>query len=139
MENKIRISKDSSLYELADLDLRIIRCLVRHGILTVGELASLESSYILKIRGIGVSSLAKIQSSLSLCDFSDFTGYDLFSRIKQLVNSHHISISRLSKDTGITTTTIYNWKCSQFFPSVKSLIAIADYFDVTLDYLCGRG
>lgn len=139
MGNKIRISKDKSIYELVDLDLRIIRCLGRHGIKTIGDLVALEESDILKIRGIGINSLWDIQYSLSFYDVVEDVNYDISKRINQLLDERHISMCRLARATGITITAIQNWKYGIYSPSVKSLIVIADYFGVTLDYLCGRG
>lgn len=63
----------------------------------------------------------------------------IYKNIFGLLQKHNMSICWFSKCIGIPETTIRNWKNGAFVPSVKFLIIIADYFDVSLDYLCGRG
>ena len=63
----------------------------------------------------------------------------IYKKIDLLLQERNISAYRFSKCIGITSNTIYSWKCGTAVPSVKCLIAIADYFGVSLDYLCGRG
>lgn len=50
----------------------------------------------------------------------------------------HISAYRLSKDTGISTGLLSQWKKRMQNPSVEKLQIIADYFHVSVDYLIGN-
>lgn len=63
----------------------------------------------------------------------------IYKKIEPLLQEHNMSIHSFSKYIGISENTILNWKYCAVVPSVKYLIVIADYFDVSLDYLCGRG
>ena len=60
----------------------------------------------------------------------------LIERIKLLCERDGISLGRLSAQLGFSKNTLYTWEKSA--PSVDKLIKVADYFDVSLDYLAGR-
>ncbi|MCL2053844.1 MAG: helix-turn-helix domain-containing protein [Oscillospiraceae bacterium] len=55
-----------------------------------------------------------------------------------LLNEKDITPYRMSKDTGIPDRMIGYWKKGERIPSAESLIKIADYFNVSVDYLLGR-
>lgn len=63
----------------------------------------------------------------------------IYKKIEHLLQEHNMSVYRFSEYIGISENTIHNWKYGTTVPCIKYLIAIADYFDVSLDYLCGRG
>lgn len=44
----------------------------------------------------------------------------------------------LAKVLGVSQQTISRWENNVVEPDIKSLIKIANYFDVTTDYLLGR-
>ena len=44
----------------------------------------------------------------------------------------------LAKLLGVSEQTILRWENNVVEPDIKSLIKIANYFDVTTDYLLGR-
>ena len=54
---------------------------------------------------------------------------------EQLLQKHGISAYKVSKETGITQTSLSNWKAGRSTPNAKSLQKIADYFGVSLEYL----
>lgn len=58
--------------------------------------------------------------------------YEVF---EQLLQSHGVSSYKVSKDTGVTQTSLSNWKAGRSTPTTKTLQRIADYFGVTIDYL----
>lgn len=58
--------------------------------------------------------------------------YDIF---EQLLQKCGVSSYKVSKDTGVTQTSLSNWKSGKSTPSVRSLIKIAEYFSVSLEYL----
>lgn len=58
--------------------------------------------------------------------------YEVF---EQLLQSHGVSSYKVSKDTGVTQTSLSNWKAGRSTPTTKTLQRIADYFGVTVDYL----
>lgn len=59
-----------------------------------------------------------------------------FDKIKELADKQGISINTLEEKLGYGTNTLYRLKRSN--PSSKVLKEIADYFDVSADYLLGR-
>ena len=56
-------------------------------------------------------------------------------RIKTLAKGR-IRLDALEKQLGLANKTISSWEYHQ--PKLSSLIAVADYFGVSLDYLVGR-
>ncbi len=60
-------------------------------------------------------------------------------RIKKLCEEHGITVPMLEDKLNIPNNTIYQWKeGSKRKPSLERLESIADYFNVSLDYLHGR-
>ncbi|KRL04681.1 helix-turn-helix domain-containing protein [Liquorilactobacillus oeni] len=57
-------------------------------------------------------------------------------RIKNLAKEHHISVYELEDQLGFGKNTIYQW--TKRTPSVERVKKVADFFDVSLDYLMGR-
>ena len=62
----------------------------------------------------------------------------MFERLELLLQLHGISRYALAKATGIPESTLSAWATGRAAPGVEKLTLIADYFDVSLDYLCGR-
>lgn len=60
------------------------------------------------------------------------------SRIKELRNSKGLTMEQLAKDLGTTRATISNFENEQRKPSLDMVIKIADYFQISIDYLVGR-
>lgn len=58
--------------------------------------------------------------------------------LKLLLNYHDITTGYLSESTGINQRTIQLYLKQSVAPSLKNAILIADHFNVTLDFLCGR-
>lgn len=63
---------------------------------------------------------------------------DTYSKIEQLMVQKGISAYRLSKETGISTGLLSQWKKRSQSPSLEKLQLIADYFNVSLDYFLGK-
>lgn len=61
---------------------------------------------------------------------------EIFDIIKKLCEERNITISALEKDLGFSRGSIYKMVTSA--PSSDKLKKLADYFDVTTDYLLGR-
>lgn len=60
----------------------------------------------------------------------------LFDRIKRLSKSRDISLQDLATELSFSKNLIYRWKTSD--PKAKDLEKVADYFNVSVDYLLGR-
>ena len=60
----------------------------------------------------------------------------LFDRIKQLSSSKGVSLKKVATDLGFGENTIYKWKVQS--QKGEYLDKVANYFDVSIDYLLGR-
>ena len=58
--------------------------------------------------------------------------------LQNLMKEKHISIEKLMKSLNMSEANYYRWKKNDNKPAMQSLIAIAKYFDVTIDYLIGK-
>lgn len=59
-------------------------------------------------------------------------------RLFDLMVEKNINAKKISDDTGISTGNISDWKSGRSKPSIEKLELLADYFDVSVDYLLGR-
>ena len=59
-----------------------------------------------------------------------------FERVKKLADSQKISILELESRLGFGKNSLYRWKTS--YPASDKLQKVADYFNVSTDYLLGR-
>lgn len=59
-------------------------------------------------------------------------------RIKELRESSHLSQADISKICGISQATIAKTEAGKTTPSIRLLLALADYFDISMDYLTCR-
>lgn len=62
----------------------------------------------------------------------------LGDKIKDLRISYSLNQVELAKNLHVSKQTISNWENNNIPPSVDTLIRIADYFNVTTDYLLER-
>ena len=63
---------------------------------------------------------------------------DFFERFDYLLNVKRISAYRLAKEANINERIVGHWKARERKPSFDNLIKLADYFEVSIDYLVGR-
>lgn len=59
-------------------------------------------------------------------------------RIKELREASHLSQAEISKICNSSQATVAKTETGKTPPSVKLLLQLADYFDVSMDYLCCR-
>lgn len=59
-------------------------------------------------------------------------------RLKQLVAETGISQQKLANDLGLSIQSVNYYIHEKREPSIATLIKLADYFDVSVDYLIGR-
>jgi len=59
-------------------------------------------------------------------------------RIRALREEANILQADLAKHLGVSQATLSNWERGEYQPDTETLKRIADYFDVSLDYLLGR-
>lgn len=59
-------------------------------------------------------------------------------RLFDLRKSRNVSAKNVSEVLGISRAAISQFESGKISPSANILIALADYFDVSIDYLVGR-
>lgn len=62
--------------------------------------------------------------------------FSTFEIIKELCKKHGISLNTLEENLGYSRNTIYSLKKQK--PNAERIAEIADYFNVSTDYLLGR-
>lgn len=60
---------------------------------------------------------------------------DFYDRVKQLCRAKGVSLARMAKDIEISSGTVANWKAAKTMPQGPILRKLADYFNVSTDYL----
>lgn len=58
-------------------------------------------------------------------------GYDAFEK---LCAANGVTPYRVSKETGVSTSTFSSWKTGRYVPKAEKLQKIADYFGVSVEY-----
>ena len=59
------------------------------------------------------------------------------STLKLLRNKKNITLELLGAELGVSKQSVNRWELGQREPNIDTLIALANYFDVSLDYLVG--
>ena len=63
---------------------------------------------------------------------------DIGKRIKEVRETHHLSQAELAKLCGSNQATVAKTETGKTAPSLKLLMGLAEYFDISMDYLCCR-
>ena len=58
--------------------------------------------------------------------------YEIFSKLLQ---SYGVTPYKVSKETGISQSTLSDWKTGKITPKSDTMKKLADYFNVSVDYL----
>jgi len=59
-------------------------------------------------------------------------------RLEKLRTAENLTYYELSKGINLSKNYFSDWKKKNFLPSLENLISIAEYFNVSIDYLLGR-
>ena len=62
--------------------------------------------------------------------------FPTYEKIKELADKRGISLTKLEEDLGYSRNTLYKLKSQK--PNAERISEIADYFQVSTDYLLGR-
>ncbi len=60
---------------------------------------------------------------------------DSFERLKALCEAHGITPTQLGRKLGIDPSTFTHWKKGMYLPKYEKLAKIAEYFNVTVDFI----
>lgn len=59
-------------------------------------------------------------------------------RLRELLKTQKISQAQLIRELPISSAVPYKWLSGKNFPSMESLVRLAEYLDCSVDYLIGR-
>lgn len=62
----------------------------------------------------------------------------IIDRIDKLLKKKGATAKELAEAIGVSTSNISEWRKDRAKPTAEVIVKIADYFDVTTDYLLGR-
>lgn len=68
--------------------------------------------------------------------YESILNMELSKILKELLQEKGVTITHVAKTTGIAQQTIHNWLSGTEPRSLRQVKKVADYFDVSLDYLC---
>ena len=63
----------------------------------------------------------------------------MYKKFVELLQKNHTTAYQVSKATGISQSTLSDWKTGRATPKADKLCKIAEYFDVTIDYFVKKG
>lgn len=58
----------------------------------------------------------------------------MYAEFQALLKKKGVSVYKVSKDTGISQSTLSDWKTGRSSPKIDKLKILADYFDVSIEY-----
>jgi len=77
----------------------------------------------------------KKQDSNKVCSLQNINAFSFI--LKQLRMEHNISQAQLGSEIGVSQGTIYFWENAINEPTATNLVALADFFNVSVDALLG--
>jgi len=63
---------------------------------------------------------------------------DTIDKIFHLIKENKMTAMSFAESIGVSTGNVSDWKSRRSKPNIDTLPKIADYFDVSVDYLLGR-
>lgn len=76
---------------------------------------------------------------LDYCEVQSFLPIQPFgTTLRRVMSETKTTQYRIEKDLNISGGTMYNWLINKSLPNVENLVRLADYMDVSVDYLLGR-
>lgn len=58
----------------------------------------------------------------------------MYSKFEELLNANGKTAYQVSKDTGVATATLTEWKKGTYTPKTDKLLKLAEYFGVSIEY-----
>lgn len=62
-------------------------------------------------------------------------GQKMYEIFEQLLQKYGVSAYKVAKETGVTQSTLSDWKRGRSTPKTENMKKLADYFGVSIDYL----
>ena len=64
-------------------------------------------------------------------------GAAIYKKYAELRDKFEVTDNAVSKKTGVSTSTLTNWKYGRYNPKTEKLKKLADYFGVPIEYFLG--
>lgn len=77
-----------------------------------------------------------LQDYVDICQEREIN-MNTYAIIKALARERHMDIRTFCTELNLPESTVYSWKSTNI-PTLPIIIKIADYFNVSIDYLVGR-
>lgn len=61
-----------------------------------------------------------------------------YERFNKLLQEFNVTPYKVAKETGVNQGTLTGWKKGEYAPKIDKLKKIADYFDVSVEWLSGE-
>lgn len=61
----------------------------------------------------------------------------MYTKFEALLKNHGVTAYKVSKETGVSRSTLSEWKTGKSVPKVENIQKIADFFDVPIGYFYG--
>ncbi len=58
----------------------------------------------------------------------------MYSKFVRLLQRNNVTPYKVAKDTGISQSTLSDWKTGRATPKIDKLVILARYFNVAIDY-----
>ena len=58
----------------------------------------------------------------------------MYEKLQVLLDKTNKTAYQVSKETGVSTATLSNWKNGNYIPKADKLKRIADYFGISIEY-----
>lgn len=62
----------------------------------------------------------------------------MYQKYAVLRDRANVTDYEVAKQTGVSTATLTNWKYGRYTPKLDKLIALAKYFQVSIEYFTGN-
>lgn len=63
----------------------------------------------------------------------------MYAKFEKLLTERNVTAYQVSKETGIATATLTNWKQGTYKPKIDKIVLIAKYFNVPIEYFLEDG
>ena len=67
-----------------------------------------------------------------------YNSQELANAIKKAVKEQNTTVGKMLSDCGLSVNTLSSMQSGGYYPRLEAITKIADYLDISVDYLLGR-
>lgn len=105
--------------------------------MTIALIKKLNKKELAKFSYITLTDITIIFENLANVNIFQQGGVNLYQNYAELRDKAKVTDYEVSKQTGVSTSTLTNWKYGRYTPKTPKLAALARYFAVSLDVIAG--